>query len=443
MNPAFETYIQSLTGRDVTVIGVGVSNAPLIRMLCSAGAIVTARDRDPDLPREEWDDLGVRLHIGGNYLERVGGDLVFRTPGMRPNHPALESARAGGSRVTSEMEEFFALCPCPIFGVTGSDGKTTTTSLIADMLANDGCTVHLGGNIGTPLLTRAAEMSPQDVCAVELSSFQLMDMTRSPHVAVITNLSPNHLDWHHDMDEYIAAKNRLLDFQKAGDLAVLNGDNPATAALHGRGQTKYFGRHMIHDDVIDGLVPVRDIRLPGWYNVENVMAAMTAVRGTVSDEAILETVRTFAGVEHRNQWVATVDGVHYYNNSIGSSPARTVATLHAHRGRVLLIAGGRDKKVPFDEMARLLPNHVKVLLLIGEAASQIEAAARGVPNCPALVRCGDLTEAVAQAHRLAVPGDTVLLSPACTAYDQYKNFEERGRHFVELVGALQRSEGKA
>ncbi|WP_282936574.1 UDP-N-acetylmuramoyl-L-alanine--D-glutamate ligase [Paenibacillus sp. RC67] len=442
MNPAFDTYIQSLAGRDVTVIGAGVSNAPLIRMLCSAGARVTVRDRNPALLREEWDDLGVGLHLGENYLDRVGGDMVFRTPGMRPDHPALDLARAGGSRVTSEMEEFFALCPCPIFGVTGSDGKTTTTSLIADMLANGGRTVHLGGNIGTPLLTRVGDMSPLDACAVELSSFQLMDMTRSPHVAVITNLSPNHLDWHSDMDEYTAAKRRLLDFQTEDDFAILNGDNAATAALRGRGRTKYFGGHIVHDGVIDGLLPISDIRLPGWYNVENVMAAMSAVRETVADEAILEAVRNFVGVEHRNQWVATVGGVHYYNNSIGSSPARTVATLHAHVGRVLLIAGGRDKKVPFDEMARLLPDHVKVLLLIGEAASQIEAAARGVPSCPPIVRCEGLAEAVAQAHKLAAPGDTVLLSPACTAYDQYSNFEERGRHFVELVEMLRRSEEK-
>lgn len=442
MNPAFDTYIQSLADRDVTVIGAGVSNSPLIHMLCSAGARVTVCDRNPALPREEWDDLGVVLRLGGNYLDRVGGDLVFRTPGMRPDHPALGSARAGGSRVTSEMEEFFALCPCPIFGVTGSDGKTTTTSLIADMLADGGRTVHLGGNIGTPLLTRAGEMSPLDACAVELSSFQLMDMTRSPQVAVITNLSPNHLDWHRDMDEYTAAKRRLLDFQSADDFAVLNGDNPETAVLRGRGRTKYFGGHTVHDGVIDGLLSISDIRLPGWYNVENVMAAMTAVRGTVSDEAILETVRNFVGVEHRNQWVATVGGVHYYNNSIGSSPTRTVATLHAHVGRVLLIAGGRDKKVPFDEMARLLPDHVKVLLLIGEAASQIEVVARRVPSCPPIVRYEGLAEAVAQAHKLAAPGDTVLLSPACTAFDQYRNFEERGRHFVDLVEALHRSEGK-
>lgn len=442
MNPAFDTYIQSLAGRDVTVIGAGVSNSPLIRMLSSAGAHVTVRDRNSALPREEWDDLGVELRLGGNYLDRIGGDMVFRTPGMRPDHPALDSARAGGSCVTSEMEEFFALCPCPIFGVTGSDGKTTTTSLIADMLANGGRKVHLGGNIGTPLLTRAGDMSSLDVCVVELSSFQLIDMTRSPHVAVITNLSPNHLDWHHDMDEYIVAKRRLLDFQNSGELAVLNGDNPVTAALLGRGQTKYFGKHMVRDDLIDGLIPIRDIRLSGWYNVENVMAAMTAVRETVPDEAILETVRTFAGVEHRNQWVVTVGGVNYYNNSIGSSPARTVATLHAHVGRVLLIAGGRDKKVPFDEMTRMLPDHVKVLLLIGEAASQIEAAACKVPSCPPIVRCEGLAEAVKQAHKLAAPGDTVLLSPACTAYDQYRNFEERGNHFVELVEALHRSKGK-
>ncbi|MDR6552631.1 UDP-N-acetylmuramoylalanine--D-glutamate ligase [Paenibacillus qinlingensis] len=266
-------------------------------------------------------------------------------------------------------------------------------------------------------------------------------MTRSPHVAVITNLSPNHLDWHRGIDEYTAAKRRLLDFQGANDFAVLNGDNPATSDLCGRGRTKYFGMHTVEHGIIDGLLPISDIRIPGWYNVENVMAAMTAVRGTVSDEAILEAVRNFVGVEHRNQWVAEVDGVHYYNNSIGSSPARTVATLHAHVGKVLLIAGGRDKKVPFDEMAKQLPEHVKLLLLIGEAANQIEIEARKVPNCPPIVQCEGLVEAVAQAHNLAVPGDTVLLSPACTAYDQYLNFEERGRHFVELVGALHRSVG--
>lgn len=436
MNPTFNTYIQSLAGRDVTVIGAGVSNSPLIHMLCSAGARVIVRDRNPMLPRDEWDELGVELHLGESYLDRVGGDIVFRTPGIRPDHPALDSARAGGSRVTSEMEEFFALCPCPIFGVTGSDGKTTTTSLIADMLANGGHTVHLGGNIGTPLLAHVGEMSPLDTCVVELSSFQLMDMTCSPHVAVITNISPNHLDWHRDMDEYTAAKRRLLNFQNDDDLAVLNGDNPVTASLRGRGRTKYFGGHTIRDGVIDGLVPINDIRLPGWYNVENVMAAVAAVQGIVPDGAILETVRTFVGVEHRNQWVATVAGVHYYNNSIGSSPARTVSTLHAHVGRVLLIAGGRDKRVPFDEMARLLPDHVKVLLLIGEAASQIEIEARKVPNCPHIIRCEGLAEAVEQAHKLAVPGDTVLLSPACTAFDQYRNFEERGHHFVELVRQL-------
>ena len=434
MNQAFANYKASLRGKEIAVIGLGVSNRPLVRLLADAGARVTVCDKNETIDRTEWD--GVTLRLGETYLDGLSGDMIFRTPGLRPDHPALLKAKAGGSRVTGEMEEFFALCPCPVTGVTGSDGKTTTTTLIAEMLRAGGHTVHLGGNIGTPLLSLAGGMEPQDRAVVELSSFQLMDMTRSPQTAVITNITPNHLDWHRDMDEYITAKRNILNRQDENGLAVLNGDNPVTENMRGRGRTVYFGGGRIADGMIDGFLPLSDIRLRGYYQVENVLAALSAVRDAVPEDAIRQVAASFSGVPHRNEYIATVDGVSYYNNSIGSSPARTEATLRAHGEPVLLIAGGRDKNIPFDGLAALFPAHVKRLFLIGEAAGAIERAASAVPGAPPIERCGGLEDALSRARSAAKPGDTVLLSPACTAFDAYRNFEERGRHFAEIVRSL-------
>lgn len=434
MNPDYAAYKQSLKGKDITVIGLGVSNRPLVRMLLESGARVTVCDKNAELDKNGWDNVSFRL--GSDYLENLSGDIIFRTPGLRPDHPSLLAAKASGSRVTSEMEDFFKLCPCPITGVTGSDGKTTTTTLIAEILRAGGYTVHLGGNIGTPLLTQAGEMKPEHRAVVELSSFQLMDMTRSPSTAVITNITPNHLDWHRDMDEYIAAKRVILNGQGKDGLAVLNGDNPLTKTLRGNGRTVFFGGDRISDGVIDGFLQLSEIKLRGHYQIENVLAALSAVRELVPDEAILKITREFSGVPHRNEHIATVGGVEYYNNSIGSSPARTMATLRAHEVKVFLIAGGRDKNVPFDELAAMFPKHVKCLYLIGEAADAIERAALSVSGAPPVERCDGLEDAVHRARDAAKPGDTVLLSPACTAFDAYKNFEERGKHFVKIVKSL-------
>ncbi len=263
-----------------------------------------------------------------------------------------------------------------------------------------------------------------------------MDMTRSPQTAVITNITPNHLDWHRDMDEYIAAKSVILRHQDDRGLAVLNADSPVTGGMRGRGRTVFFGGSRIRDGVIDGFLPLSGIPLRGYYQTENVMAAVTAVGGLAPRDAILKAVSGFRGVTHRNEYVATVNGVDYYNNSIGSSPARTAATLLAHSGKVHLIAGGRGKKVPFDTLAALFPEHVKRLYLIGEAADAIEHAVSAVPDAPVSERCSGLEDAVRRAAALAVPGDTVLLSPACTAFDAYANFEERGRHFADIVKTL-------
>jgi UDP-N-acetylmuramoylalanine--D-glutamate ligase len=407
-----------------------------VRLLTESGARVTVCDKNEGLDRAEWEALGVTFCLGSDYLGNLSGDIIFRTPGLRPDHPSLLDAAAKGARVTSEMSEFFALCPCPIIGITGSDGKTTTTTLIAEMLRAEGHTAHLGGNIGAPLLASAGEMSNTDRAVVELSSFQTMDMTQSPQTAVITNITPNHLDWHSDMEEYIAAKGRILDWQDAQGLAVLNADNPVTAKMSGRGRTVYFGGHRIRDGMIDGFLPLECIKLKGYYQVENFLASISAVGDSVSRGAIREVAETFSGVPHRNEYIATIDGVKYYNNSIGSSPARTAATLKAHNNPVFLIAGGRDKKTPFDELCALFPTLVKRLYLIGEAADVIENAALKVPNAPPTERCTDLEDAVKRARKAAAAGDTVLLSPACTAFDMYKNFEERGQHFRELVKSL-------
>ena len=440
--------------RKIAVLGLGVSNRPLVRMLLEAGCRVTGCDRTP---REKLDqevlDLetqGCALKVGEDYLEGLDADLVFRTPGMHPENPALVALRNNGAEVTSEMEIFFECCPCTILAVTGSDGKTTTTTLISEMLKAAGKTVWLGGNIGTPLLPRCREMKEEDFAVVELSSFQLMDMKRSPHVAVVTNLAPNHLDVHKDMEEYIWAKENLFRFQKADDVLVLNADNEITSQFIGNGTTKFFSRRQEGCGVWekDGVIyrngqPVMektDILLPGEHNVENYMAAILAVEGLVEDETIRQVARTFGGVEHRIELVRVKDGVRYYNDSIASSPTRTIAGLKSFPEKVLLIAGGYDKHIPYDVLGPEVCAHVKKLFLGGATGPQIRAAVENAPEyrpgCPEIVDCGDFTTAVYAAVAAAESGDVVLMSPASAAFDQFKNFMVRGDYFKKLIMEL-------
>ncbi len=309
----FEQYFTSLRGKKIAVLGLGVSNQPLVRLLLSFDCDVVGCDRTPrekvDASVLELERLGCRLSLGETYLEGIEADIVFRTPGMHPEIPALVLLRQQGAEVTSEMEAFFSVCPCRILAVTGSDGKTTTTTLISEMLKADGKTVWLGGNIGTPLLPLVPQMGEGDFAVVELSSFQLMDMRHSPSRAVITNLAPNHLDVHKDMAEYVDAKKNIYAFQGAEDLLVLNADNGITAELDGPGMTRFFSRqgkdcHVRQQDgvIYRGGKPVlscKDILLPGVHNIENYMAAIAAVEGLVSDEAVQNVARNFGGVEHR------------------------------------------------------------------------------------------------------------------------------------------------
>lgn len=456
----FEQYLDSLQGKTVAVIGIGVSNRPLIELLAARGISVTARDRQQRQALGDYaghlEAMGCRLCLGEEYLDGLNEDVIFRTPGMRPDVPELAAAVARGSTLTSEMEVFFEVCPCPIIAVTGSDGKTTTTTIIAELLRSAGKTVHLGGNIGHPLLAETPSIQPEDVAALELSSFQLMTMGRSPHIAVITNLSPNHLDVHKDFAEYITAKENIFTHQNTQDIAVFNADNSITAqqAERALGRARLFSRkNEVEDGVFlrDGKIIARhggqervvmnreDIRLPGEHNVENYLAAIAAVDGMVSDDRITAFARSFGGVEHRIELIRTLDGVRWYNDSIASSPSRTIAGLRAFPEKVILIAGGKDKGISYAELGPVVNDHVKLLLLCGATAGVIRESVEQAENYQGMeiIDVADYHQAAQIARERAAEGDVVILSPASTSFDRFKNFMERGKAFKEVVNGLQ------
>ena len=432
-------------------------------MFAKQGAQVTLRDRRTREQIGEEAELleqqGITLKLGEGYLDGLcEEDLILRTPGMNYLTPALQQAKESGVAVTSEMELFFELCPCKIYAVTGSDGKTTTTSVIAEFLKAQGFRVFLGGNIGFPLLPRIEQIGPDDRAVVELSSFQLISMRKSPDVAVVTNVAPNHLDVHKDMQEYIDSKRNIYLHQGGLSRTVINADNEITASFlpEIRGEAMQFSRkitpklgcYLAEDGTLTmadrhSVTPVLhmdEIKIPGIHNVENYLAAISAVWGEVSKENIVEVAKTFAGVEHRIELVRELDGVKWYNDSIASSPTRTIAGLNSFRQKIILIAGGYDKKIPFEPLAPKILEKVKMLILMGVTAPKIEAA---VTSCAGYAQSGlrilhvsSMQEAVEQAKQAAGEGDIVSLSPACASFDLYPDFEARGRHFKELVKAL-------
>lgn len=455
-----QDYFAGLKGKSVAVIGIGVSNTPLIKMLLRAGISVTARDKSSREElgdrAEELESLGAVLRLGPDYLSDLTQDVIFRTPGMRPDVPELLQAQERGSILTSEMEVFFQVCPCHTVGVTGSDGKTTTTTIIASLLERAGYTTYVGGNIGKPLLPDVDGMEAGDWAVLELSSFQLMTMDRSPEIAVVTNLAPNHLDVHKSMEEYTAAKENIFTHQSPQEKVVLNYDNEITrgfAAL-APGQVVPFRRREPLDYGVyerEGaiwvtnaqgsrlLLPREGILLPGEHNVENYMAAIAAVDGLVPDQVIREFARDFGGVEHRIELVRTLDGVRYYNDSIASSPSRTIAGLRSFREKVILIAGGYDKHIPFDVLGPEVVERVKHLILTGATAEKIARAVRDCPQYrgqPPISLYEGFEEAVLAAHSMAQPGDVVILSPACASFDRFKNFAQRGEAFKNIIHQL-------
>ena len=453
MSDRFTQYFHSLKDKKIAVLGLGVSNRPLVRLLLDFGCNVTGCDKTPreklDGEVLELEKAGCTLHVGENYLDGVEADVVFRTPGMHPANPAIQALVSRGAQVTSEMEVFFEVCPCTILAVTGSDGKTTTTTLVSEMLKTEGKTVWLGGNIGTPLLPLVRQMQPSDFAVVELSSFQLMDMKRSPARAVITNLAPNHLDIHKDMAEYVQAKTNIFRYQDENGILILNANNPITAAFRGNGKTLFFSRQKEADVCLaDGVIcrhgekvlKASEILIPGVHNVENYMAAIAMVDGLVSDETIRQVARTFGGVEHRIELVRVKDGVRFYNDSIASSPSRTIAGLRSFPEKVILIAGGYDKHIPYDVLGPEICAHVKKLFLGGATGEKIRQA---VISCPEydpkaleITDCGSFEPAVRATAAAAKPGDVVLMSPASAAFDQFKNFMVRGDFYKKLVKEL-------
>ena len=451
LNEKLAAWKSGLMGKEICVVGIGISHLPLIDYLVKHGAKVTACDKKTREQLGETatklESAGVRLQLGSSYLSSLSGDMIFKSPGLRPDLPEFVEARKKGICVTSEMEVFLDLCPAHVTAITGSDGKTTTTTLVHKLLTMAGFTTHVGGNIGKPLLPEIDRIGESDRVVLELSSFQLMTMKKSPQTAVVTNITPNHLDYHTDYQEYIDAKLNILSHQNSRNLAVLNLDNPVTAECveKARGEVLTFSRKQKADVWLDGnvikifdeaVLDIRDIKIPGMHNVENYMAAIAAVHAVVGKDVISACAREFGGVPHRIELVRELEGVRYYNSSIDSSPNRTMNTLRVFSEPVVLIAGGKDKGIPYDDLGPAIKEHVRTLVLIGKTAEIIgKVAKQAAPDVPVFYE-DSYEAAVLRAKEQAKSGDVVLLSSASTSFDMFKNFEERGNLFKELVNRL-------
>ena len=454
----YSEYIESLKGKKIGVIGYGVSNRPLVKVLLDAGCDMTVCDqRTAEQLGEAGDDLlkrGGKLCSGADYLEHLDFDVIFRTPGLLPTAPQLQAAVKNGAVLTSEMEAFCALCPCRIVAITGSDGKTTTSTVTAKLLEAAGYRVHLGGNIGTPLFDRLPEIQPEDFAVLELSSFQLHSMKCSPDRAIITNISPNHLDVHSDFEDYVTAKQNIYRNQTETGVLVLNAKDEHTSAFaaEAKGEVRLFssrgpvenGAYMQYEILCradhgksEAYMESRDIRIPGVHNVENYLAALAAVGDLITREQFVEVAKTFPGVAHRMEYLRTINGVKFYNDSIASSPTRTIAGLHALPVPPIVILGGHDKHIPFDTLGDELCLHAKAAVLCGETAERIAAAIKASkhydPERFPVIVLDNFRSAVMVAYGLGENGDIVTLSPACSSFDRFKNFEERGNIFRKIV----------
>lgn len=460
----------------VSVLGLGKSNVPLVKFLLDLGVTdITVYDKKPwtELGKEarEYNEKGVKFVGGENYLDKVEGDYIFRTPGIRDDVPSIVEAVANGAVLTSEMELFFELTPARVIAITGSDGKTTTTTLTYMMLETElakkgGGRVYVGGNIGAPLLPLVGEMTSKDYAVVELSSFQLKTMKYTPYRAAITNISPNHLDWHTDMDEYIECKKNICN--GAGlDRLVTNGECAETLKIaesmpsvtlvsskktdfhdicdEGHGKKAIFecdGEIVLSDGTLGRVMAkTADIKLVGRHNLENYMTAIALLDGLVSYNSVRKVAVEFGGVEHRMEFVREINEVKYYNSSIDSSPTRTIAAISAFgETKPILICGGYDKKVPFDELGHVLCRQAKAVVLTGATREAINAAVRrseyfAGSELTILIK-PDFFEAVEAAKNLASAGDVVVLSPACASFDAFRNFEERGAIFKNIINTM-------
>ena len=464
-------WMQYIRGKRCAVVGLGISNRPLIGFLLMRGAIVCARDKKTREEIGEYADeiekKGAILKLGEDYLEDLDEEIIFRSPGMRPDIPAFAKAVANGAVLTSEMELFFELTPATVIGITGSDGKTTSTTLTGLILSqeykdDERTRIFVGGNIGTPLLPMVADMTERDFAVVELSSFQLQAATRSPHVSVITNVTPNHLNWHTGMEEYTYAKTNVFRHAPCRRV-VLNAENDITAEL-GKDVdipiTYFSSVKESHTEFTlkdgDSAVYVRDgkiylwsegtereimqaaqLLLRGRHNLENLMAAISLTFEYASAESVREVATTFTGVKHRMEPVRVSGGVTYYDSSIDSTPVRTAAVLSAMPIKPIVICGGYDKRIPFEPLADAICEYAKAVVLTGATAGKILTALSKKADVQEgrmpIYMQPDFTEAVKLACTVAQPGDAVLLSPACASFDAFKNFEERGMAFRAII----------
>lgn len=442
-------YTAKYVNKPVGFVGVGISNIPIIQAFCAAGALVTVRDmkeKDRIYGIEQLEGLCIRYLTGSDYLKDINEDLLFLAPAVRPDKDELVTAQKNGTVLTTELNEFLSLCPCKTYGVTGSDGKTTTTTLIARLLEASGKKVWLGGNIGKNLFQSLDEISPEDCVVMECSSFQLMKMRHSPDVAVLTNLSPNHLDWHKDMDEYFDAKKNIYRFNQNTKI-IANTDNDYTASVADEraivpvsckqklDKGVYFDGEYIYKNG-EKIIRGEDILIPGIHNRYNYCTAIAATADEVDAEAIIKVATTFGGVEHRCELVRELNGVRYYNSSIDSSPTRTAAACNAFKDKVIVIAGGYDKNIPLEPLGDLFKNKVKACVLMGATADKIQKVLENCGYDGAVMRATDMKQAVDMAKGLAQDGDNVILSPAAASFDMFRNFEERGNVFKRCVAEL-------
>lgn len=458
MKRNFEEFKNYIKNKKVAVVGIGVSNIPLIKFLVSLNAKVTGFDsktkEELGAIVEDFEKIGVTFSLGANYLEQLTGyDVVFKTPSMRIDSEALVKAKNEGAYITSEIEEFVRYTKGKVFALTGSDGKTTTTSIVAKLLEEEGYTTWVGGNIGTPLFANIEEIEDNHMVVLELSSFQLMTMQLPVDVAIVTNVTPNHLDMHKDMDEYINAKKNIFLYQDSNSVLVLNKDNEITNNFEGEakgtvrkftpkdylknGASLYENNLYVGDTIIGN---ISEMLIKGVHNAENFLAAFLATKDVVSIDTMKKVLTTFAGVEHRCELVRQYNGVSYYNDSIASSPTRTLAGLKAFDDKVILIAGGYDKHIPFDILAEEGIDYIKELILLGDTKYLIKNAFDKVMESKGInvsIHIADsLDHAVNIAENVAQQHDIVTLSPACASFDMYPNFMVRGKEFKRIVNNL-------
>ena len=463
MQENYNDFIKKISDKKILFCGLGKSNLPFINMLTDENIKVIAYDSkysenlDESIINNLKNNPLVSLRAGDESVWNENIDILVRTPGMNFLSENISKLKNRGTVITSEMEIFFDIFPGKIIGITGSDGKTTVSTLIYEMLKAQGLDVFLGGNIGKPLLPQIKKMNKNSISVIELSSFQLISMRKSPEIAVITNISPNHLDVHKNMEEYICAKKQIIKHQNAFSKAIINFDNEITRNFENivRGQKVFFSRtskningvwidddnNVIYssNDKNEKIINASEIKIAGEHNKENFLTAIGAVYGIVSAENIKKIANTFNGVEHRIEFVRELNGIKFYNDSIASSPTRTISgTLSLFKQKIILIAGGYDKKIPFDDLSKKITQKVSALILMGNTADKIEEQVKKIDinNYIYIFKVNCMEDAVKKAFELSKPKDIVVLSPACASFDLYKNFEERGKDFKNIVNKL-------